>query len=246
MTSNADAMGAKGRGTTPPYIPYQTFKTFLQDLEEHGIPGRVDNTALKRFSGGVARQLKTALRFLHLIDGDDHPTDDLSALSGAFGGDGWPAALAELLRVRYSPVMSQIELAQATPGQLREAFKDGFGASGNEDVLRKSELFFLQAAQEAELPISKRVSVVTRRRSGASNGRRRGARKAADPRSRERLDVRRPNGTEAPEQSFRNQLLEKFPTFDPAWPDELKTKWFDGFKTLMGMAPTTGDGEPSE
>lgn len=29
------------------------------------------------------------------------------------------------------------------------------------------------------------------------------------------------------------QLLAKFPQFDPAWPDEVKLKWFDGFDRLM-------------
>jgi hypothetical protein len=29
------------------------------------------------------------------------------------------------------------------------------------------------------------------------------------------------------------QLLSKFPQFDPAWPDEVKLKWFDAFDRLM-------------
>jgi hypothetical protein len=29
------------------------------------------------------------------------------------------------------------------------------------------------------------------------------------------------------------QLLSKFPQFDPTWPDEVKLKWFDGFDRLM-------------
>ena len=28
---------------------------------------------------------------------------------------------------------------------------------------------------------------------------------------------------------FKMALLTKFPTFDPSWPDEIKSKWFDGF-----------------
>lgn len=30
-------------------------------------------------------------------------------------------------------------------------------------------------------------------------------------------------------------LLSKFPSFDPAWPDEVKIKWFDGFNELMAQ-----------
>jgi hypothetical protein len=28
-------------------------------------------------------------------------------------------------------------------------------------------------------------------------------------------------------------LLAKFPTLDPAWPDDVKSKWFDAFQQLM-------------
>jgi hypothetical protein len=30
-----------------------------------------------------------------------------------------------------------------------------------------------------------------------------------------------------------NQLLGKFPSFDPGWPDDIKKKWFEGFDRLM-------------
>ncbi len=260
MDAQTDGVTVKGRGTTPPYIPFRTFKTFLQDLEEHGVPGRVDSTALKRFAGGVARQLKTALRFLNLVDADDHPTDDLKALSGAFGREGWPAALSGLLRAHYSPVLSRIDLSSATPGQLRDAFKDGFGGNANEGVLRKSELFFLQAAQEAGIPISKRIPIITRQRSAGSSGRRRsknGFDATSTDRSASNTSGRTPppnpdsSGRQDPpkpqEASLQSQLLNKFPEFDPTWPDEIKAQWFQGFQKLMGMVsdqPQKNDGEP--
>ncbi|HWG17462.1 MAG TPA: hypothetical protein VN678_06335, partial [Acidobacteriaceae bacterium] len=28
-------------------------------------------------------------------------------------------------------------------------------------------------------------------------------------------------------------LMEKFPTFDPSWPDNLKTSWFSAYEQLM-------------
>jgi hypothetical protein len=34
-------------------------------------------------------------------------------------------------------------------------------------------------------------------------------------------------------------LLDKFPTFDPSWPDELKNKWFSAFDELLRR---TGNG----
>jgi hypothetical protein len=32
-------------------------------------------------------------------------------------------------------------------------------------------------------------------------------------------------------------LLSKFPTFDPAWPDDVKSKWFNAFDKLMKTKP---------
>ena len=29
--------------------------------------------------------------------------------------------------------------------------------------------------------------------------------------------------------------MSKFPQFDPAWPDDVKIKWFDAFKQMMDV-----------
>lgn len=45
-----------------------------------------------------------------------------------------------------------------------------------------------------------------------------------------------PNGLAGvPEQvlSWEQMVLSKFPTFDPAWSDELKLKWFEAFGELL-------------
>jgi hypothetical protein len=34
------------------------------------------------------------------------------------------------------------------------------------------------------------------------------------------------------------KLLEKFPPFDPNWPDPIKEKWFAGFDQFMKKAAT--------
>ena len=53
---------------TPPYTSYRTFKTFIQDLHEHGVPSRIDRSVLTHFSGVVGTQLMHALRFLGLVE----------------------------------------------------------------------------------------------------------------------------------------------------------------------------------
>ena len=64
---------------TPPYTSYRTFKTFIEDLHEHGVPSRIDRSVLTRFSGIVGTQLMHALRFLGLVEDDGRPTERLKA-----------------------------------------------------------------------------------------------------------------------------------------------------------------------
>jgi hypothetical protein len=34
-------------------------------------------------------------------------------------------------------------------------------------------------------------------------------------------------------------VLDKFPTFDPSWPDDVKSKWFEAFNTLLKKGEAT-------
>ena len=48
----------------PPYVPYRTFQTFLEFLQD-GIPARIDRSVWgSRFSGSSGTQLMTALKVL--------------------------------------------------------------------------------------------------------------------------------------------------------------------------------------
>ena len=45
VMSGGGAEQAKSVGT-PPYTSYRTFKTFIEDLREHGVPSRIDRSVL--------------------------------------------------------------------------------------------------------------------------------------------------------------------------------------------------------
>jgi hypothetical protein len=139
---------------TPPYTSYRTFKTFIQDLREQGVPSRIDRSVLTRFSGVVGTQLMHALRFLGLIADHGRPTQRLTDLVNAYGAADWPERLVELLRQEYAPMFA-IELATATPSHFNEAFRKAFPAA--DAVVQKCVTFFLYAANDAGLKISARV-----------------------------------------------------------------------------------------
>ena len=144
---------AKSR-RTPPYTSYRTFKAFIQDLREHGVPSRIDRSVLTRFSGVVGTQLMHALRFLGLIEDHGNPTPLLKELVSAHGAGRWPEKLLDLLRQEYAPMFA-IDLETATPSHFNEAFRKAFPAA--EAVVLKCVTFFLYAANDAGVKISGRV-----------------------------------------------------------------------------------------
>jgi hypothetical protein len=138
----------------PPYTSYRTFKTFIEDLHEHGVPSRIDRSVLTRFSGVVGTQLMHALRFLGLIEDDGRPTERLKGLVKAHGTGSWPERLLELLGHEYAPMFA-IDLETATPSHFNEAFRKAFPAA--DAVVQKCVTFFLYAANDAGVRISGRV-----------------------------------------------------------------------------------------
>ena len=139
---------------TPPYTSYRTFKTFIEDLHERGVPSRIDRSVLTRFSGIVGTQLMHALRFLGLVEDDGRPTERLKGLVKAHGTGNWCEKLLELLRDEYA-AMFAIDLGTATPSHFHEAFRKAFPAA--DAVVQKCVTFFLYATNDAGVKISGRV-----------------------------------------------------------------------------------------
>jgi hypothetical protein len=133
---------------TAPYTSYRTFKTFIEDLREHGVPTRIDRSVLTRFSGAVGGQLMHALRFLGLIDDEGRTTQRLRELVIAHGGAEWPETLSQALKQAYAPMFA-IDLETATPSHFSATFRKAFPAA--DAVVQKCVTFFLYAAADAGL-----------------------------------------------------------------------------------------------
>lgn len=218
-------------GHTPPYTSFQSIKTLLSAFKANGIPGRIDRTVLTNFSGAVGGQILTALRFLNLIDEAGQPLPELRILVNAYGTDDWTAKLQRLLRMAYAPVFS-LNLETASPGQFNEQFRKAFPAK--DETLRKCITFFLNAAREAEIPISPYILKNKKPRSGSPARRKpRPAGGTNDGHAKPPAGSAPPPPPPAEGPSLKEQLLKKFPEFDPKWPAEIQKQWFDGFQRLM-------------
>jgi hypothetical protein len=153
---------------TPPYIAFQSLKTLCATLKEHGIPGRIDRSVLGNFSGAVGGQVMTALKFLHLTDDDNHPSQLLRDLAEAHGTDRWSQTLAGVVRDAYKPIF-ELNLEAASPAQFNEKFRTAY--PGKDETLRKSQGFFINAIREAAIPTSSYLMKNKKPRSGPTKRR---------------------------------------------------------------------------
>jgi hypothetical protein len=226
----------KGRKHLPPYVSYRTFRNFIDRLQQR-LPSRIDRSYWgDLLSGSTGTQLMAALRFLKLIDANGKPTEQLKPLVTARG-----APRAQLLRnvatQAYDFVLdSSLDIESATYAQLEEVFHDAFQLT--DDVSRKCVKFFIALSGDAGLPLS--PFIIRRTRSvravaGAKTLPKKGIggtkRNALMPQAADEI----PDNN-----SWHSKLLDKFPSFDPSWNDDIKTKWFDAFDELLKRGLTRG------
>ncbi len=214
----------------PPYISPRSFYNLLDKLQLDTIPGRVDRSYLdKHFSGAASTQIMAALRFMNLIDSKNVPTHHLRLLVVAIDEER-KKRLRDLCTSCYSTIFtnSAIDLQTATYLQLEEAFQSQYGIDG--DVRRKCIKFFTSLATDAGIPLSNHIT--DKVRTTPVNTPPRSTTKKIVPKSSAPAEI--PSSVKTAEQNqLLDKLLDKFPGFDPAWNDDQKARWLEGFNLFM-------------
>ena len=220
---------ASGKKSLPPYVSYRTFWNFIEGMQQ-SMPARIDRSYWgERFSGSSGTQLMATLRFLNLIDPNGFPTATLRELLGSSGRERNPI-LARVIQSAYDFVFDgHLDIGTATYSQLEEAFHSQYQIAN--DVARKCIKFFIGIAEDAEIPLSQFITNKAR---------------ASRPVSIQKKNIRKTSerkviGNTVPQNAesipdgiiLDKLLLDKFPTFDPDWSDDLKTKWFAAFDELL-------------
>jgi hypothetical protein len=217
----------KSRRRLPPYVSYHTFQTFIEDLQP--IPARFDRSFWgKRFSGTTRSQLTAALLFLGLINISGIPTNRLKLLADAKDIKKTDILKQTCMEGFDFLFNGSFDPQTATPAQLQQVFHNNFQISSS--VSRKCIKFFVDMANEAEITLSPFITKQYRAYSGTSA--KTSVKKVGAKTVRNTLVPQ--NVDEIPERaSWDKLLLNKFPSFDPSWPDEVKLKWFSAFDELM-------------
>jgi len=215
----------KGRKPLPPYVSYRTFRNFIDGLQL-GIPSRIDRSYWgDKYSGSTGTQLMTALRFLGLIDSNGMPMTRLKQLVSAKGVQR-TSILQQIAYIAFNFLSEGLLNPEvATYAQLEEIFYNTYQMTG--DVSRKCIKFFVSMENDAGVSLSPFITKRSRAKR-TSNGRRKNL-------ARTNRNALIPSKTNIipPHNNWHEMVLAKFPTFDPAWSDEVKLKWFEAFDLLI-------------
>ena len=220
----------KAEMIAPPYVAFKTLKNFVRGLKA-AIPSRIDKSVMPSMSGGAQSQILTALKYLKLTDAAGAPQNLLVRLVQSDGAE-HQACWREALEAYPFIADMHLDLSTATSHQLEEAFEKL--ASG--DTVRKCIVFFIPAAKEAGIKLSPFFKEPGKR--SPSNGKQRKARATAKgaappPASGTNTGIEQQQQSQPQVLAWHELLLAKFPSFDPNWPDDVKSKWFESFADLM-------------
>ncbi len=218
------------RKSLPPYVSYRTFQNFVEGLAL-GIPSRIDRSYWgDRYSGSSGTQLMAALRFLGLIDNDSIPTARLKMLASARGSQR-SDILRQIGHTAFEFISDEsLDPQVATYAQLEETFYNVYGVTG--DVGRKCIKFFISLESDAGIALSPFILKRSRTLRSSTDIRRKKTAKAKAETDRNSL-TSPATDLSSRKTTWDEMVLAKFPTFDPSWSDDVKSKWFEAFDTLL-------------
>lgn len=224
LTSRANV--AETVELVPPYAPYCSWLGLLDALI-NSLPPVVDEAYLAglRLSDSSIKPLRSALRFLGLVESDGLPTERLQRLIQGLemGGSSKVQALQELVYHAYGALFSAgYDLKTATMDELR-LFFGTMGARGQ--IQQKCSTFFLNLARDSGLDLPHYLIP------------------PAPPALQRRSSQARPSLEERREWTsvFSREmgiLMGIFPRFDIDWPEEKKQHWFRDFTRVLRIAET--------
>ena len=128
-------------GRAPVYIPFKTFLTAVETLEQ-ALPATLDRSVWPSFAGGVQSQTLGAFKFLKLIDEEGIVQPILTRLVNA-RGDARKEVLGEVIKNRYEEAVRLGE-KNASFQQLQDFFRQ-YGVQGG--TLDRIVRFFLDACE---------------------------------------------------------------------------------------------------
>jgi hypothetical protein len=136
----------------PPYMSFQTFWKYIEELASKPLPPRIDRSMMRTKSGTDQANLTMALTSFGLTDGEGTVLPALTQLTST-PTDDRPAVLADLVRRYYAGPM-RVSEENGTQAALNSVFSEDYPSIASADTRRKAITFFLHAATTANLSVS--------------------------------------------------------------------------------------------
>jgi hypothetical protein len=229
-----------------PYAPARLVLDIVTRYREKGLPAPINEEVLRRI--GVTDSLMSrtiqALQGLDLVDDKGAPTAIFDSLKLAPEPE-YKNRLAQWLNATYADILKYVDPGTSGQSEITDAFRY-YNPAGMRD--RMVSLFM---ALYAEAGIGQTKARTKSARATKPNGAQSPKR---SPQKFEQSDQLTQTSSEMPtadidrshestirptsphgKQSFEHLLLSKYPEFNPAWDDTLKTKWFEGFEKFMAL-----------
>lgn len=140
----------------PPYVPFTTFRNFINGLVDNGLPSTIDKSLMPTLSGGMQSTLLISLKSTGLIEESGKPTPRLERY--VRGDDAQrQEVMVEVLREGFPYLFREgVDLKRMTPAQFDKLIRDETDVSSS--TLDKVASFFLAAAKELGIEISSHLT----------------------------------------------------------------------------------------
>jgi hypothetical protein len=221
------------KSPTPPYVPYKTFKNFLEKFKQ-GTPGRIDRDLMGSMSGAAQSQVTTALKYLGFISDNNLPLEPMKIFVVAEGDDR-KKLLKSVLSKSYPFLFDgHFDLSTATASQLREAIEAKTSATG--ETVSRCIAFFKDAAQDAGIAVSPYITQKRPRTGG--------------PRKVRKSAIAIDTSNTAPVQTTQQQqsvvieaqkslllwgLFQRLPTPGSVWPKADRDRWTETLHNVLTL-----------
>lgn len=136
----------------PPYMSFQTFWNFTDELSKKPLPPRIDRSVMAGKSGTDQANLYLTFTSFRLIDEKTNVLPLLEELVAA-DSEQRKALLAKMIEEHYAEPM-RISADNGSEKDLQDVFRDSYPAIASGDTRRKAITFFLHAARLAGLELS--------------------------------------------------------------------------------------------
>lgn len=216
-----------------PYAPAKAVLSLIERHRQKGLPVPIDSEVLARagISESLIPRTLQALQSLDLVNGEMRPTETFEGLRLAPEAE-YQSRLSDWLRDAYADALTFVDPATASENDIHDAFRS-YRPSGQRDRMVSLFTGLFQAA--GVMPERRRQRASSPAKNGSPS--RSAVKPPSQPADKVENETRdRPRDHVNPHsKNVINQLLDKFPAFDPSWNEDVQAKWFEGYQRLLTL-----------